>query len=200
LFVPRRAVRLAVNRWELRAAVKQARTVCRLRPAAVRVCWDLDNTLADSGALLRVGQRLRDAVVVAEPVPNMLEFYKAIQRGLPEAEHFILSARPRVMREVTLAWLRRHDLAPADDALCFVPSAEAKLKIWQQLAKDARLVIVDDLSYNHEHEQPSLYLELVRLAEQSAAAYVGSSSISEIALSRTAIDAIALRVVESVAD
>lgn len=164
----------------------------------MRISWDLDNTLANSGALIRVGQRLQEAVVDAKPVPNMLEFYRTIQRRLPDAEHFVLSARPRVMRHDTLVWLRRHAVGPTDGAVCFVPYAEAKLKVWQQLARDARLVIVDDLSYNHEHDRPTIYRDLVELAQQTACVYVGFYPIGAIAASSEAIEAIASQIVKAV--
>ena len=59
------------------------------------------------------------------------------------------------MRRDTLVWLQRHGLTPQDGAVCFVPQAKAKVKVWRQLARDGQLVIVDDLSYNHESDSPT---------------------------------------------
>ena len=72
------AIRLA---WEALSAVRQARRFGRSHPASVRVCWDLDNTLVDSGRLVHAGTPLREAVIDAEPVPKMLEFYEALERN-----------------------------------------------------------------------------------------------------------------------
>jgi hypothetical protein len=165
----------------------------------IRICWDLDNTLVDSGKLLRAGKRLDDAIVEAEPVSNMLDLYEAIRAQLPSAEHVILSARMRGMRHKTVAWLNRHGLSPADAAVCFVPYVQAKPKVWQELARDARLVIVDDLSYNHEKEQLGVHHDLVAVAERLAYVYIGLDEIAEIARNPTAVRVVVSRTAESVA-
>src|SRR5436190_22556548 len=134
LFVLSTAKGLVLSRWATWAAVKQARRSCKSRPADVWICWDLDNTLASSGVLLRLGTRLKDAVVEAQAVPNMLALYEAIRTKVPEAEHFILSARTRSMRGDTLVWLRRHGFQPSEGSVCFVPHAGAKPRVWRQLA------------------------------------------------------------------
>jgi hypothetical protein len=166
----------------------------------VRICWDLDNTLANSGALIRVGKSLEDAVVEADPVPNMLEFYNRVHSELPEAEHFILTARTRAMRPATVVWLERYGFRLLDEALCFVPYAEAKPRVWRQLARSSRLAIVDDLSYNHESDRPSIYEGLVEFAEQTASVYVGLERITQISSDARLVDAMALVVAESLAD
>jgi hypothetical protein len=180
-----------VTRWETRAALRKARRFGRAHPAKIRVCWDLDNTLANSGALLRTGSKLQDAIVSAEPVVNMLAFYARIGELLPEATHFILSARTRSMRGDTLVWLGRHGLDAEDGAVCFVPSAEIKPRVWERLARGSQLVIVDDLSYGHEEIQPSIYRELVDFARQTARVYVGFDEIARIAADADAIDEVA---------
>ena len=111
----RAARRRARTWWEVRAALRQARRHSS-HPAPIRVCWDLDNTLVNSGALLRAGHSLRDAIVRADAVPNMLEFFAAVHSTLPDADHFILTARVRAMRRDTETWLLRHGLAQTDAA------------------------------------------------------------------------------------
>jgi hypothetical protein len=198
LRTPRAALQVAVARWDVRAAVKQARRF-RSGRGVIRICWDLDNTLVNSGALLRAGGRLDDAIVEAEPVSNMLDLFEAIRVELPNAEHFILSARMRGMRRDTVAWLERYGLSPADAAVCLVPYVQAKPKVWAELARDARLVIVDDLSFNHEAEQVGIYDDLVDVAERLAYVYIGLDEIVEIARNPTAIGAVVSRTVGSVA-
>jgi hypothetical protein len=182
----------------VRVAVRQARQL-RSRDGLIRICWDLDNTLVDSGRLLRAGERLDDAIVVAEPVSNMLDLYEAMRAELPNAEHFILSARMRGMRRKTVVWLSRHGVSPADAIVCFVPYVQAKPRVWQELARDARLVIVDDLSYNHETEQVAIHHDLVAVAERIAYVYIGLDEIAEIARNPTAVGAVVSRTAESVA-
>jgi hypothetical protein len=174
-------------RWEVWAAVRQVHGLCR-SDANVRVCWDLDNTLVDSGALLRTGARLSDAIVEAKPVPNMLRFFDALRANLPTADHIVVTARRRSMRRATEAWLRRYGVAAETSALCFVPYAEAKVKLWEQLAGDARLVIVDDLGYGHEDERPSRHIGLVEVANRVARVYIGDEEIARIVASPTAIE------------
>jgi hypothetical protein len=198
LRAPRAAFQVAVTEWDVRAAVRRARRL-HSQNGVIRICWDLDNTLVDSGRLLRAGERLDDAIVEAEPVSNMLDLYEAMRAELPNAEHFILSARMRGMRRKTVAWLTRHGLSPADAALCFVPYVQAKPKVWQELARDARLVIVDDLSYNHETEQVGIHHDLVDVAERLAFVYIGLDEIAEIARNPTAVGAVVTRTTESVA-
>jgi hypothetical protein len=180
-----------VSRCETWAALRRARRFGDADPAKIRVCWDLDNTLANSGALLRTGIKLKDAIVTAEPVANMLTFYARIDELLPEAKHFILSARRRSMRGDTLVWLRHHGLDPEDAAVCFVPYAEVKPRVWEKLARGSKLMIVDDLSYGHEDVQPNIYRELVDLAKQTARVYVGFDEIARIAADADAVDEVA---------
>jgi hypothetical protein len=85
-----------------------------------------------SALLLRAGTPLQVAIVDALPVPNMPAFYTAMRAGLPRARHFILNARSRSILSATLAWLDRHGLLAEDGTICFVPYADAKLKIWRQ--------------------------------------------------------------------
>ena len=176
----------------------QARRLCRSQRASIYLCWDLDNTLVDSGTILRAGKPLEDAIVEAQPVPNMLDFYEAMHRNLAEAQHFILSARTRSMRPATVAWLHRYGLPPADGALCFVPSADVKPKVWKQLARSGALVIIDDLTYSHESDRPSIYAELVEIAKTTACAYIGVDEISRIAEDASAIDLVVPATLEAV--
>jgi hypothetical protein len=164
----------------------------------MRICWDLDNTLVDSGALIRLGKRLEEAVIEAEPVPNMLRFYESIQARLPRADHVILTSRTDVMRVATLAWLARHGLAPAEDAIWFVPDPKAKVKVWLQLARDARLVIIDDLSYNHESARPAVHHDLVERAVRIAAVYVGLEQIAAIQADLRAVERVTSWVIEGI--
>ena len=176
-------------------ALRQARLFCHAHPAELRICWDLDNTLIDSGVLLRAGRSLDQAIVEAYPVPNMLEFYEAMRAHLPQARNFILSARAKSMRNETLRWFERHELKAAATSLCLVPHAAAKPKIWRQLASDAPLVIVDDLSFNHESDEPSLYHDLIQQAERTAVSYVGLEQIAKVATDRSAVAIVAAQAV-----
>jgi hypothetical protein len=123
---------------------------------------------------------LHEAIVDAKPVPNMLAFFDVMRRQFPDAEHIILSARPSAMRAETLAWLEEHGLALSGGTILLVPSADAKRRVWEQLASDSRLVIVDDLSYGHEGDEPSVYRELVALARRTASVYIGMDDIARI--------------------
>lgn len=189
----------AVIKWQTWTAVRQARRICRLHPADVRISWDLDNTLADSGSLLRLGKRLQDAVQEAEPVPNMLGFVEAMTAALPDAEHIVLTARLAAMRPDTLTWLRRHAVQPSHGAVVFVPYAEAKPRVWRQLARSSRLVIVDDLSRGHEGDRPIVDRRLVEAARATASVYVGLDEITQIADDPVAVEKIVASVVESLA-
>ena len=177
----RRAKGRAKLAWETRTATTAAKRACREHPAAVRVCWDLDNTLVDSGRLIRAGRRLEDAIVEAQPVPNMLAFRSALWEALPDAHHLIVSTRTASMRADTSAWLRRHDLATIEAGMVFVPRVDVKRRVWPLLARNASLVIVDDLRYRHESPQPRIYEDLVDFARNTACVYVGHEEIGRIA-------------------
>jgi hypothetical protein len=173
--------------------MRQARAARRSRPASIRICWDLDNTLVGSGRLLRSGRQLGEAVIEAEPIPNMLGFFEAVRTRLPDAEHFILSARPTGMRADTLAWLDEHGLALHGRAICLVPSADAKRRVWQQLAIGGRLVIVDDLSHGHEGDATVVYDELAAFARATASVYIGLDEIARIEADPDAVESVAER-------
>lgn len=162
------------------------------------VCWDLDNTLVGSGLLIRTGSSLELAVSKAEPVANMLAFYAAVATALPAAEHFILTARPSTLRTITLEWLARHELAPTGDAVCCVPLQNAKVPVWRELSRGAPIVIVDDLSYDHEREVPRVHDEIVEIARRVAAVYVGYADITAIERDAAAIEAAVARITAGV--
>lgn len=185
-------------RHELRAARRQTKAFCRTHPAQVRVCWDLDNTLVDSGILLQAGKSLDEAIVEAYPVANMLAFYEAMRAQLPQAEHFILTARRRSMRGPTLDWFERHGLDARPTGVCLIPCAAAKPQIWRQLAADAPLVIVDDLSFNHERDTPNLHHDLIAHATRTAMSYVDLDDIAAIAADPTAVARITERILAAV--
>jgi hypothetical protein len=180
---------------ELRVALRQVQAFLTGLTSDVCVCWDLDNTLVDSGVLLRAGRTLEEAVVDAYPVSNMLDFYRAMSQGLPDADHFFLSARPRSMRVDTFGWCERYGVAAVGGNVCLVPYAALKPRIWAELARGSRLVIVDDLSFNHEAAHISLYDELIREAKLTAWSYVGLGEITEIASDRGAIETVVGRTI-----
>lgn len=190
-------MRRSLDSWQSWAAVRQARRLRSPQPPGVRICWDLDNTLVGSGTLLHEGKRLEDAIIQAAPMPNMLAFFVELAERLPRAEHFILSVRTRSMRVDTLAWLRRNALTVPTRMICFVPRPEVKTRVWEELARDSKLVIVDDLSYAHASDEPSIYDALVAAARRTAAVYVGLDEIVEIASSSYAPAAVASRVVSA---
>jgi len=198
LDLARRAAARCRIAWTTRQSVRQARRFRRARPAAVLVCWDLDNTLVGSGLLLRSGSSLELAVSRAEPVANMLTFYRAVAAALPAAEHFVLTARPATLRTTTLEWLARYELAPTGDAVCCVPVQAAKVPVWRELSRGAHIVIVDDLSYHHERDVPGVHDELVEIAPRVAAVYVGLADITAIERNPTAIEAAVARITAAV--
>lgn len=164
-----------------RAALRSARRFARRSQADVVVCWDLDNTLVDSGTLLRHGMPLAEAVVAAAPMASMLEFYAAVSQSIPDAEHVVLSARARPLRSATIEWLMRHGIEVGGDRVWLVPDARAKPAVWQCLGRRARLVIVDDLSHGHEGDARGLYDDLVETASRLAVVYVGLADIQAVA-------------------
>jgi hypothetical protein len=193
----RRLARRLRASWVSRRAARWAAREVRERPASIRICWDLDNTLVGSGLLLKRGLRLPEAVVDAKPVPNMLAFFGAMRQRVPDAQHFILSARPSAMRADTLAWLEEHGLALSGGAICLVPSADAKCRVWQQLARDCQLVIVDDLSYGHEEDEAFVYDELAAFARRTASVYIGLDDIARIESDPSAVQSVAERAAEA---
>jgi hypothetical protein len=160
--------------------VRQASAFATAHRAPVRICWDLDNTLVDSGRLLHAGAKLHDAVRVAEPLQGMLEFHRAVSDTLPTADHFVLSARSAAMRSDTVAWLRCHRFDVPVTAICLVPTHDAKPAVWRRLARGARLLVVDDLTVDHESDSPRLHEGLAKRAAQIADSYVGAEMIEEI--------------------
>jgi hypothetical protein len=164
----------------------------------VVVCWDLDNTLVGSGLLIRSGSSVELAISRAEPVANMLAFYAAVAAALPAARHFVLTARSVTFRKTTLEWLARHELAPTGDAVCCVPLQAAKVPIWRELSRRVPVVIVDDLSYDHEQDVPRVHDELVELAARVAAVYVGVADIAAIERDAAAIEAVVARITAAV--
>ena len=195
----RRAVGRALLARERGVATLQVRRLLRGGGGRVRVSWDLDNTLADSGSLLHAGRTLEEAVGIAEPMRNMPAFFTAVRDALPHADHLILSARRAAMRKATCGWLERHGLAGAS-AVCLVPSAAAKPAIWERLAAAGPLVIVDDLCHAHETGTPVVYDDLVEAARAFATAFVGHEEIAQIVADEAAIGPVVARISAALGD
>lgn len=192
--VGERLRREIASRRAVRAALRQVRVAARGQPVGhLRVCWDLDNTLVNSGVLIRMGRPLHEVVSEAQPVPNMLDFFREVHARVPEASHFILSARTAAMRPDTVAWLKRYGIA-TEDTVCFVPTAEAKERVWRQLARNADLVIVDDLSFNHERDEPTRNYGLIEVAQRFAVLHIGADEIASIAGDSQAIEEVVSRI------
>lgn len=193
---PRRAAAAVRHTLAARSAFQKARRYARRTDADVIVCWDLDNTLVDSGSLLRQGMSLAEAVAVAEPMARMLEFFADLAEAIPDAEHVVLSARPRSLRPPTIEWLARHGLRVAENHVWLVPDAQAKLTVWRCLVRSARLVIIDDLSYGHEGDVRAPYGDLVDAASAVATVYVGLSEIAAVGVDSFGGKRVAASVVE----
>lgn len=166
--------------------------------APVVVCWDLDNTLVDSGALIRGGEPAAWAWINAEPVAGMLEFAASLRSALPEAAHVVLSVRPRGLRRETLAWLERNSFAVPGRAVWFVSSADDKPRVWRTLARGGRLVVVDDLTGGHEGPSPRPYDRLVAEAKEVADVYVGADGIGNVQRSPARASALAAEVAAAI--
>lgn len=169
----RLALRRSIGRT---AAVLGARRV----RAPVVVCWDLDNTLVDSGTLVRAGRPVADAWIEAGPVPGMLELAEALRAALPAATHVVLSVRPRRYRPATMAWLERYATDLPARATWLVSSPDDKPPVWRALARHSQLVVIDDLAGGHEGLAPAPYERLVEEARQIAAVYVGLAVIEQV--------------------
>lgn len=177
----------AIAVWEAELAAAGARRLTRgAREAIAIVSWDLDNTLVDSGSLLRIGRTLDEAISEASPVPNMLRLVEEL-RGIDGWLHVVLTARPRRLATATSAWLERNGLGGATAGVMYVPRAELKVRIWRRLSAAAPLVVVDDLGYGHEHAEPSVHTDLVARVQAVATAYIGAAAISSIAADADAV-------------
>ncbi len=186
------ARRLARRTLDAQQAAGAVLAAGRSRPP-VRICWDLDNTLVDSGALLRAGHTLEDAVATAVPLPGMLELVGALRARLPDAAHVVLSARRRALRADTHAWLRTHEIELHDRDVLLVPRAGDKPRVWRRLARGGRLAIVDDLTFGHEGPAPQPYAELVAEARAIADVYLGVEDIARLGADPQAVAALADR-------
>jgi hypothetical protein len=188
----RHAARRALDARRARGVVRRA---TRVR-APVVVCWDLDNTLVDSGVLIRDGRPVGRAWVEAVPVPGMLAFASALRARLANAAHVVLSVRTREVRAETLAWLEREQFALGADDLWLVASPEDKPAVWHALARNARLVVVDDLTHGHESAEPLAYDRLVEEARRTADVYVGAAEIARVRADPDEADRLARRVAD----
>ena len=166
--------------------------------APVVVCWDLDNTLVDSGALIRAGRPATSAWVEAEPVAGMLELAASLRTALPEAAHVVLSVRPHSVRGETLAWLERNEFAVSAQTVWFVSSPDDKPRVWRTLARNGLLVIVDDLAGGHERAVPEPYEHLVTDASEIAHVYVGLDMIRRVQTSSAGATELAAEIATAV--
>lgn len=172
-----------------------ARRAARVR-APVIVCWDLDNTLVDSGPLIRTGRSVSQAWLEAGAVPGMLAFAAELRARLVGAAHVVLTVRTRKVRAATAAWLERERFELGADHLWLVGAPEDKAPVWRALRQNAPLVVVDDLTYAHEQAEPLVYEALMEEARQVATVYVGAIEIARVRAEPQQAELLAQDVVE----
>lgn len=173
----RRLINSVHCEWEYR---RFCRWVARQSPGRA-LSLDLDNTLVDSGRLLRQGLPLRRAAYEGALITASADLVEELRSRDRELCVFILSARPLGMRAGTRAWLGEQLRASAALPLWLVPEAYDKIRFWREARRYFRnLIIVDDLCYGHESGTPASYLEIVAAAEHYATRYIGREEIENL--------------------
>lgn len=120
------------------------------------IVFDIDNTLADTWPSLK------------SPVfSNQYKFYRKLSlidnaRYLVEESHlkgyfiFFISARSPRYWFSTKSWLHEK-FNIRSFSLRLVPIVKMKINYWEKISKYNKLIVVDDLSYNHENNNVKFY-------------------------------------------
>jgi hypothetical protein len=119
---------------------------------------DIDNTIADTWPTINSNKDefLRYKNLTA--FDKMIHFFKT--EMLNKDVYFLfLSARNPIYFYTTKKWLLKHGFNSIN--LILVPEAEDKLQIIKLIPLNKKVIIYDDLSYNHENGEVKFYYDII---------------------------------------
>lgn len=147
------------------------------------IVFDIDNTIADTWVTLR-----KDSLVsYKNEYDRNLQLalidgaYDLVNHAQQSYNHILfLSARDPRLYFTTRKWINKN-FSELDFTLVLVPNVKMKLMFWKCLSKiQNNLVVIDDLSYNHENNDIKFYQnEIYYLTSNDSIKYFGLDEINK---------------------
>jgi len=148
-------------------------------PDDALVVFDLDNTLAHTWpSFQQAHPHIWARLAGLPPKPAMIELFKRVRRRRP---WLVMTAREYRTWPTTLRWLREH--AGVDEAgrVLMVRSAADKLPLLNALRMAyGQVVLIDDMSRNHEHGEMLLYENVINRLARIGITHLGVDFIEGV--------------------
>ena len=119
---------------------------------------DIDNTIADTWPNI---SSIQDECINYKNLPafhKLINFFKTEMEN-KEAYFLFLSARNPVYFFITKKWLMKQGFKSIN--LILVPKAFDKLDLIRSIPLDKKILMYDDLSYNHENGGAKFYTDII---------------------------------------
>jgi hypothetical protein len=149
---------------------------------------DLDNTLADTWPVLKRHRDLFSRKRTKErlAIPAFAGARNLLKRALHRQRLcFIVSARPYPTYFDTLSWLRQNEIVIPRARVILVSHPHQKLELVRMVLKRGfRVVVLDDLTYNHEHGEVLSYDGLIEDIRSLGVRYYGAEFIRTLIAGR----------------
>lgn len=119
---------------------------------------DIDNTIADTWPTI---SSIQDECIRYKNLPafhKMINYFKTEMEN-KEAYFLFLSARNPVYFFITKKWLMKQGFRSIN--LILVPKAFDKLDVIRSIPLDKKILMYDDLSYNHENGVAKFYFDII---------------------------------------
>ncbi len=148
-------------------------------PGDAVVVFDLDNTLAHTWPSFAQGHaHIWARLASLPPRPEMVELFARVRQRRP---WLVLTAREYRTWPTTLAWLRRHTGVRESGRVIMVRSAAEKLPILNRLRLAyGRVLLIDDMSRNHEHGEVLSYDEVMAQLARIGITHLGVDFIEGV--------------------
>ena len=143
---------------------------------------DIDNTIANTWPT--IGNKLyKNEFDRNLNIPVHQGMKKYIERHYKNSSYYLiyLTARNYRLISVTNTWLHKNDFVNSDSSVIVVFHPNLKLYFLKRaLAKNYEITYIDDLSYNHEHNEIKYYDYIIDEVKLLPLKYIDYNKILEI--------------------
>ncbi len=140
---------------------------------------DIDNTLADTyPSLLKQHPSERERLLNLPPHNNMIRILKNSFNA--KRKYVFISARSYKQYFTTVEWLKKQGLPANLLNTIIVKTPQLKISLIQNYYVKGKTIVIDDLTYNHEHGIVKYYQQEIDMLQKLKLKHIGYSTILKI--------------------
>ena len=140
---------------------------------------DIDNTLAHTyPSLLKQHPSERERLLNLPPHSNMIRLLKTSFNA--KRKYVFISARSYKQYFTTVEWLKKQGLRADLLNTIIVKTPQLKISLIQKYYVKGKTIVIDDLTYNHEHGIVKYYQQEIDQLQKLKIKHIGYSAILKI--------------------